>query len=216
MKKLPYIFLSVILVLCACSTEAPPIGSSISNRDSMPVLAVNGVSKMISDSGVVRYKLLAEEWLIYDRTNPPRQDFLKGIFLMRLNDKFDVDLFISADTAFCYDNTLWELRSRVYINDLSRETKFFTDELFWDSRRHEMYSNQYMHIITPDRELEGNSFTSNENLTRYTINWARGTMPIKEEQKPTATSPNPGTDSLATDTLPAVRKAPQAQRKSVW
>ncbi len=214
LKKL-LLTLPLIIGLGACGTEAPPIGNAIANRDSIPVMVVNGVSKLISDSGVIRYKLIAEEWYMYDRAKPPRQDFKKGIFVMRLDEKFDVDLFISADTAYCYDQNLWELRGRVRINDLTKQTKFSTEELFWDMRRHEMYSNQYMHIVTPDRDLEGNSFVSNEKLTRYTINWARGNMPLKRDPLANNGTSNSNSDSLTNDdSSTSKRKAPNAQRKN--
>ncbi len=208
-----FFFTLILLGFGACGTDAPPMGSAIEQRDSFPVMSVQGVSKLISDSGVVRYKIVAEEWLVYDRTTPPRQYFPKGIFLMRLDDKFSVDLFISADTAYCYNQSLWELRGRVRINNKAEGTKFSTEELFWDMERHEMYSNKYMHIITPDRELEGNSFTSNEKLTRYTINWARGNMPLQDESFEEAAQPDvqEPKDSLSADTI--AREAPKAQRK---
>ncbi len=129
---LVFLHIIALLALGACGTEAPPMGAAIEERDSIPVMSVQGVSKLISDSGVVRYKIVAEEWLVYDRTKPPRQYFPKGIFLMRLDEKFSVDLFISADTAYCYDQNLWELRGRVRINNKAEGTKFSTDELFWD------------------------------------------------------------------------------------
>ncbi len=209
-----FLGVSLLSALGSCGTEAPPMGQALTERDSLPVMTVRGVSKLISDSGVVRYKIVAEEWLIYDKTTPPRQDFLKGIFLMRLDEQFNVDLFISADTAYCYDQKLWELRGRVRINNKKEGTKFSTEELFWDMQRREMYSHKYIRIVTPDRELEGNSFTSNEQLTRYTINWASGKMPMKTNpMKEDGTAQDAtATDSLTTDSIG--REAPRAKRSN--
>lgn len=44
------------------------MGARVVNRDSLPVMTTRGVSKLITDSGVVRYKIIAEEWRVYDRT----------------------------------------------------------------------------------------------------------------------------------------------------
>lgn len=73
-----------------------------------------GVSKLISDSGVIRYKVIAERWDIYDQTKPPRQEFPHGIFLQQFDEKFHVSLYLTADTAYCYNQTLWKLRGRVF------------------------------------------------------------------------------------------------------
>ena len=81
-----------------------------------------GISKLISDSGVVRYKIMTEEWRVFDRTHPPRNEFLKGVFLQRYDAKFNVDLYITADTAYWYDQKLWELRGRVRVRNLQDGT----------------------------------------------------------------------------------------------
>ena len=117
------------------------------NRDSAAVMTTYGVSKMISDSGVMRYKIVAEEWRVFDKTQPPRQEFPKGIFLQRYDEHFNPDLFITADTAFCYNQNLWELRGRVYVRNKATGTTFRTEKLFWDMQRHSIYSDKYMHIV---------------------------------------------------------------------
>lgn len=73
------------------------MGARVINRDSLPVMTTRGVSKLITDSGVVRYKIIAEEWRVYDRTTPPRWEFPKGLFLERYDDKFKVDMRFCAE-----------------------------------------------------------------------------------------------------------------------
>ena len=87
----------------ACSNDAPPQDAAIVNREKLPIMVSHGVSKLISDSGINRYKVITEEWAIYDKTTPPRQDFLKGILLLRFDNKMKVDMQITADTAYWYD-----------------------------------------------------------------------------------------------------------------
>lgn len=178
--------LSIALAIASCGSDPPPMGDAITERDSMAVMVTRGVSKLISDSGYVRYKIVAEEWLVYDKTRPPRQEFPKGIFLERYDDYFRVNLYITADTAYWYNQNLWELRGRVFIKNMENGTTFNTEELFWDMNRHLLYSNKYMHIVTPDRELEGNWFMSNEQMTDYHIKQTSGFMPMPEDDGPAA------------------------------
>lgn len=186
-KALAPFFLSVlcIAVPAGCGTDAPPMGSAVENRDSLPAMITTGVSKLISDSGVIRYKIVAEEWQVFDKTNPPRQVFPKGIFLERFDEKFNVNLHITADTAYCYNQNLWELRGRVFIKNDANLTTFRTEKLFWDMNRHEIYSDTYMHIVRPDKELEGNWFVSNEQMTRYHVRQTNGFMPMPREENET-------------------------------
>ena len=176
-------YLLAVLLPSACGTEAPPMGQAIEDRDSMPVMVTYGVSKLISDSGVIKYKIVSEEWAVYDRTFPPRQEFLKGIFLEQYDEKFNPTLHITADTAFCYNQKLWELRGRVVIRNHKKKTIFRTEELYWDMREHKVHSNKHMKIVTPDREIEGDCFVSNEEMTQYHISQSRGSIPMPKENK---------------------------------
>ena len=66
-----------------CTNEAPPMSRLAGERDSLPLMTTYGVSKLISDSGIMRYRIIAEEWRLYDKTKPPRQVFPKGVFMQR-------------------------------------------------------------------------------------------------------------------------------------
>lgn len=139
-----------------------------------------GVSKLISDSGRIRYKVVAEEWRIYDRTSPPRHTFPKGLLLEKFNQKFHIEMYLTADTAYWYNENLWELRGRVRVwNDDG--TVFDSELLYWDMQTHEFYSNVYSHIKTPDKEVEGTSFRSDERMLHYVINNSRAVFPIPSE-----------------------------------
>lgn len=174
----------VLTATLACGTEAPPTSDSIANRDSSAVMVTWGCSKMISDSGVMRYKVIAEKWEVFDKTTPTRHAFEKGIFIERFNDHFKVDLHITADTAYWYDQNLWQLRGRVVMNNLKEQTLFKTEELWWDTGAHEFYSSAYMNIFTPDRHLEGYDFRSNESMTLYSVNQPKGYMPVPKNAEP--------------------------------
>lgn len=167
----------------SCGKEAPPEGEAVKNREQMPVMISRGVSKLISDSGVTRYKLITEEWIVYDQTTPPRQDFLKGLLILRFDDKMAIDMQITADTAYWYNQNLWELRGRVYVDNEASQTTYRSEHLFWDMQKHEFYSDVWMHIVTPEREVQGRRFRSNEQMTYYEVDADRGTMPMPKDEK---------------------------------
>lgn len=215
---LPLLLLAVAaLPLAGCGNDAPPTGSAIANRDSIPVMTTRGVTKLVSDSGVVRYKIISEEWRVYDRTRPPRQEFPKGLVLQRFDNNFGVDLYITADTAWCYDQKLWELRGRVLVKDFARGTTISTEELYWDMGRHELYSNVYTHVVTPERELKGNWFRANEAFTKYHVKQTSGYMPMPNTASEPTSAPagegNQYEESTPPDTPLYVRPAAPPRRK---
>ena len=173
-----------MLLFPSCEDSDKNEGPDIGVRDSVPMLTTLGVSTLISDSGIIRYKMIAEEWLIFDKKMPPRWSFEKGLFIERFNESFQVDAYISCDTAYFYNQqNLWELHGRVLVKNMKGET-FKTSLLFWDQRAHRVYSSAYMEIDGETRKLSGYDFSSNEQMTDYIIHSSKGQFPL-EDNTPT-------------------------------
>ena len=135
-----------------------------------------GVNTLISDSGVIKYRIVTERWEVNTVRNPSRWIFEKGLFFEQFDEKFHVQSYIQCDTAYYYDQKkLWELRSRVSI--LTKDgLRFTSQQLFWDQASHELYSNVPSRLVTPDRTLEGTYFRSDERMTRYFVSNSRGSF----------------------------------------
>ena len=111
-----------------------------------------------------------------EKRNPSRWIFDKGLFLEQFDEKFHVQSYIQCDTAYYYDQKkLWELRSRVRV--LTKDgLRFSSEQLFWDENAHELYSNVFSRLVTPDRTLEGAYFRSDERMTRYYVSNSKGSF----------------------------------------
>ena len=176
----------MLFLLSACSHKKQPMTDAITNRDSVPVMVTREVSTYISDSGVVRYKIIAEEWQVYDRLNPSRWIFDKGVYLEKFNHDLSIEATILADTAYYYDKQeLWELRGNVHIEN-EQDEQFDTQLLFWNQKTKQVYSDQHIRIRQQKRIITGIGFNSNQDFTNYTIRQTQGIFPIKEEQPTTA------------------------------
>lgn len=172
----------MLFLFSACSGKRQPMTDAITNRDSVPVMTTREVSTYVSDSGVVRYKIVTDEWKVFDRLDPSRWTFEKGIYLEKFDDNLTVEATIRADSAYYYDQQeLWELRGDVHIENLQDE-QFDTQLLFWNQKTRKVYSDQYIRIRQQKRIITGIGFTSNQEFTDYTIKNTQGIFPIKEEQ----------------------------------
>lgn len=171
---------AAMLFLFSCDDSDKQTGPSIGVRDSMPFLKTIGVSTLISDSGIIRYKMISEDWCIYDKKDPQYWSFEKGLFIERFNESYQVDAYISCDTAYFYNQKhLWELRGRVLVKNMKGET-FKTSLLFWDQYAHRIYSSEYMEIDGETRKLSGYNFSSNEQMTDYIIHSSKGQFPLED------------------------------------
>ena len=75
----------------SCSGKKKELGDAITERDSMAVMDTRGVTTLVSDSGVTRYRINTEEWLVFDRKNPPYWAFEKGVYLEKFDSIFQVE-----------------------------------------------------------------------------------------------------------------------------
>lgn len=173
---------AMLVSMQSCSNSDRATAPAIINRDSLPILKSIGVSTLISDSGIIRYKIISEDWFIYDKKKPPYWSFEKGMFIEKFDENYHVEAFISADTAYYFETKkLWELRGRVFVKNIKGET-FKTSLLYWDQAKHEIYSDRYMEI-QGETVLKGYDFRSNEQMTNYSIHNSVGTFPINEEKQ---------------------------------
>ena len=170
----------MLFLFSGCSRKKQFMTEAVTNRDSVPVMVTRGVSTYVSDSGVVRYKIITDEWKVYDRLDPSRWSFEQGIYLEKFDNNLTIEAVIIADTAYYYDKQeLWELRGNVHI-DNEQDEQFDTELLFWNQKTKKVYSDQYIRIRQQKRIITGIGFTSNQEFTDYTIKNTQGIFPIKE------------------------------------
>ena len=74
----------MLLSFSSCGGKKNTLGDAITERDSLPVMNTLGVTTLISDSGVTRYRVNTEEWTVYDRKKPSYWAFEKGVYLNNL------------------------------------------------------------------------------------------------------------------------------------
>ena len=191
----------LLATLFACNQPKEHTAPAIYPRDSVATMTSFGVNTLVSDSGVIKYKIVAERWEVNQSVNPSRWIFEKGLFFEQFDEKFHVQSYIQCDTAYYFDTKrLWELRGRVRI--LTKEgLRFSSEELYWDENQHELYSNKFSRLITPDRQLQGSYFRSDERMTRYYVSNTKGSFEKNDLDKnpaDTASASHASADSAAT------------------
>lgn len=174
MKDVLICFAVVMLFLLSCTEEKEHTAAAINPRDSVSMMTSYGVNTLISDSGVMKYRVVAEKWEVNTVRIPSRWIFVDGLFLEQYDDKFHTAAYIQCDTAYYFDQLRkWELRGRVSVKTADG-LRFSSEELFWDQVNHELYSNKFSHLVTPDRELQGSYFRSDERMTHYFVSNTKG------------------------------------------
>ena len=135
---------------------------------------------MISDSGVTRYRIKTQTWLVFDKADTPYWEFPDGIYLEKFNTNLEADATVEADYAYYNEpEQRWTLRGNVKALNLEGE-QFETPLLFWDQKTESVYSDSSIIITRATSIIKGVGFRSNQEMTQYTILRPSGVFPIEE------------------------------------
>ena len=175
------VILTLAMFFCACHRSEVQQAQASQPREQVAALITDTVSTLISDSGITRYRIEAPKWLLYDKTDPPYQEFPNGIYLEQFDELLVVQASLEADYAY-YNETeqRWTLKGNVHTLNRKGE-QFDTPELIWDQQTHRVYSDSSIHITREKSIIEGVGFDSNEEMSKYTILNPTGVFPIEEE-----------------------------------
>ena len=154
----PLLFTFHYSLLISCNDVQEHTAPAIHDRDSASMMVSYGVNTLISDSGIIKYRIVTE------------------VFFEQFDEKFHVQAYVQADTAWYFDQKkLWHLRGRVRIRNVNGLI-YTSEELYWDGLRHELYSNVFSKVVTPERTMEGTYFLSDERMSHYIVSNSKGSF----------------------------------------
>ena len=173
----------ILFFIFSCARNRNEVIDAVENRQLIPTAHGVDIITLISDSGVTRYRITAPVWSVFDRADPPFQEFPKGILLERFDLNLFVDVNLRSDYAKYYEREQrWFLRGNVDATNLEGE-RFETERLFWDERAEKIYSDTIVRITDPTGLIiYGDGFVSDQMLANWTITNARGDITITEEE----------------------------------
>lgn len=172
---------ALLLVPVACNSDQPTYVRKFKNRATVPGMFTDSVTMLISDSGVIRYRVTSEVWKVYDKAAEPYWYYPKKVFFEKFNDSLRTESLVQSDTAKYFTRRkMWELRKNVKIINL-RGDKFETSLLYWDQLSRRIYSDSFIRIERDDQVWTGYGFESNEQMTIYKILKPTGDFPVDPE-----------------------------------
>lgn len=201
---------SLLLGLYSCEQKKVEVKNLAVNPDSLYTARTLQLNTLISDSGMIRYRMTAPELLIYERPERNEWVFPRGLVLRPYDLKQGSQVFIKADSAIRRpDKEEWELIGHVQVQGPDGQ-RLKTRQLFWLRDERRLYSNDTTYFFTQGKELRGSHFNAKDDLSWYEIYDNKGAFDY-DEDKPSAppASPSPSPASApATKADTALRRAP--------
>lgn len=181
-RYMSIIVLMMLTCFFSCSHDKKQMTDAISDRAQFAVLHADSVTTLISDSGIVRYRIKTKQWDVYDKATPKHWEFPQGVYLDKFNEDLKVEASLVADYAYYNeDEQIWELDGNVHALNLEGE-QFETQQLFWSQKSERVYSDSVIKITRATSIIVGIGFESNQTMSKYTINHPTGVFPIKDEE----------------------------------
>ncbi len=171
--------IAALFLFASCQAKHEMTSSIVDIKTTAQVYA-DSITTIVSDSGIIRYRIITSEWYVYEKADTPYWDFPQGLRFERFDENYNIDAQVECNKAIYYSKQeLWRLNDNVEATNLSKE-EFYTNELYWSQKEERVYSDSAITIIQKDRKIHGVGFESNQTFSRYSIRQPKGTIPIEE------------------------------------
>ena len=177
-KSIFAIFLAGMLFSCENSMETV---RRISSIDTLALVTADSVVFFRSDSGRLQMTLNAPVMKKFGGDNP-YTEFPDGVvvfFYDKAGNK--VSRIVSGYGIHFEKNKIMEARKNVVIYNFETQEKLNTESLFWNQKKKEIYSPDFVKITTPDKVVFGDSMWANESFTKRKIYGVRATLQLQDE-----------------------------------
>lgn len=168
-----------IAMLLSCSNDIKEV-EKFAVRDTTSSQFGRDLTMLYSDSLVVRYKIIAKEYIETLERGKTSNEFPKGLFVEIFNSDGTFDSSIRSQYAKLDPETrIWTVRYGVEVVSSEGYT-VHTELLYWDQKNKTVYSDKYVRIVHDDGTImEGNNgFQSDEDLNNLELNKISGDLVI--------------------------------------
>ncbi len=146
-----FFIFTIPFFFAACKSDKKSSVGMTYDPEIIPSMNTDSVSMLISDSGLIRYKMIAKTWEVFDQAKDPYWYYPDGLYLEQFDTTFNVVVTVQSDTAWNYEKKkLWRLKGNVFVRNSVGET-FSSDELYWDQQKEKIYSDKYVEVDRPEK-----------------------------------------------------------------
>lgn len=155
---------------------------TVEAHQEMASFGAKDLHTIVTDSGFYKYEFETPQLAQYDNVEVPYIDFPTGLkFKMFGEQGKKVKTRIRCNNAKYYkDDALWELNNDVEAVTEKKDV-LNTEQLFWDTKTHRIYSEKFVKITTKNQVITGYGFESDEKLSKYEIKHPGGEIEVDND-----------------------------------
>lgn len=133
-----------MMFFSSCKNKIETI-ASLTDESGLPDQTTVDLNVSYSDSGFVKMNLITPKMEFYNAAEPYRE-FTQGLQVYQFSFNGDTTLNLSSKYAIYNETTkIWEAKHDVVVSNT--ETTLFTEQLFWDTEKHTLYTDSHVKIV---------------------------------------------------------------------
>jgi len=159
-----------LLLLFSCSNESGEVKKILAKKNFKQEIAEE-VTILYSDSAIVKVRITSPTLKRYELRGESYDEFPNGLLVEFLNENKKVKSWLIADYAVRKEND-----KKIFVENNvklynKRNDQLLTDELIWDEKLEQLYTNKAVKIVQPsigDTSF-GFGFKADQEFTRFEI-----------------------------------------------
>ncbi len=140
--------------------------------NSKPVQSITGVFSVQSENGKVQLRMEADLMEHYETPEMDYDSFPLGIAVFAYTEDGLLESVVVADNAMHKvpkgssgeSDEVWEAFGNVVLHNVLNKQTMETDTLYWDRSSHEVYTDCYVKIYSPDGFMQGYGMRSDDRM----------------------------------------------------
>jgi LPS export ABC transporter protein LptC len=168
-------------MLFSCKNDLEEI-RSLDFTDTLPELTVNDVEMLYSEYGNVQVKLVSPK-LIRRGGNENYIEFPEGFIIYFFDSTMTIKSTISANYGISHEMTkIMEARYNVVVENIEKNEKLNSEELFWDQKKEIIYSNKFVKLTRDEEIITGSSMISDQEFKDVEIKDPKGLIELQDDE----------------------------------
>ncbi len=170
------ILLLIVSMAISCSGELQDPDKE--KKYTGPLIENKEVTTLYSDSAKLLIKLKAPVQQEFENGDGV---FPKGLYVEFYEKPGQMTSTLKANYAKQDRNKdLYLAKGNVVVNNIQKQEKLETEELFWNKNKEEIYTDKFVKITTAEEVITGKGLRANQDFSRYSITKVTGTFSLKE------------------------------------
>jgi LPS export ABC transporter protein LptC len=171
------IALFILFGLLACEPEKQTTVPIVYDG---PLRTLEQVVILHSDSALIKARVNANRILLLQNEDREVPD---GMFIEFLDETGALSATLKSDYAYYFsEEDRWLAQGNVIVDNIANEEKLLTEELYWEPKLGDVYTEKFVKIESPDQVITGTGLKAKQDFSTWTLEKPEGIFEIEDEE----------------------------------